>query len=180
MMDGYGPDLLGSMGGKFGQDECLSDPGNRIRIFEIMKKSGIISTVLDNLGDFRYDPIKSTLDFIETHPDSRSLVLGCGQFSLGDIVDYGRPEGAPFNCCSCNINHEKDITINADPTTAPNVIAKVDENLMKALPKSRFETITIEFGYLEQEKNKFISLLKDALEPGGRLKVFEDIFYTKE
>ncbi len=117
-----------------------SDDGmaEKEKIFTLLKTSGFLRTDIRSVKKFKYDPTFPVLHFMENHPQTSNLVLGCGHHIHQDIVyDLNLPQESFCGCCNVTKFHLGDFTIALSAQDICDVIADMHDKRIWDILKTK-------------------------------------------
>lgn len=154
-------DILGS---PKSQDDTSQLELSRI-YFELMKKSQFLSVESETLDQFSYDPGKEAAYFLNSHPDVKSIALGCGK-TVNEYHSY---------CLHKKMWpqewHDKAMTVDILFDVGADVVSDMhDTRLWSGIPTEYLEEVSDHtHGSFLFENASTLTSIRDALKPGGRL-----------
>ncbi|MBX9805388.1 MAG: hypothetical protein K2Y18_06515 [Alphaproteobacteria bacterium] len=163
--------------GRFDREEPLPLKARQIT-WDALRKSGIISTTIENPIDYRYNPAALLNAKIESS-QARGLILGCGHFlTVSTLANLNLDEYEHSNCAGCREDHKArgEVTINIDATQCPDIYADgLDVALWAGITSGSVSYIKDEIGlegFMSKGNESLFQSMVNSLKPGGELFIF--------
>ena len=153
--------------------------------FQLLKESGALKTKIEKVEGFVYNPAEEITDFLINHPETDTIVLGCGHFIPKDYSStlcaetpihlLANFEGGGCHMCPHPTHHKGELTLDLETAQNPDIVADAtDLKIWNAIPQGRLARIVDDSIEDILSKNEaLMDLLKRTLKPGGEIIVMK-------
>lgn len=160
-------DILGIQNSKIYQENFQDCQ----KCVDLMKQTGFLEISSKELADFHYHPGEVAQAFLNTHPEVKSIAIGCGE-SIKD-----NPGSCYYSSKEMPDLHDRAMSINISPLSKPDVISDMhDKRLWEKLPSNYFtEIVDHTMGNFLFENEETMQQIHRVLKPEGKLRFYHII-----